>query len=508
MKNKSQQFGLNRRKQRKQRTLAPPFSLLAPVQILLPLAIVCACIGAQAQCFIDPFTGQQICTRQGSPCQPSNTPSRRIVSDTPADGAQSASVDQAPHCRISVADGTLGSGTLVASNDTIGLVLTCSHLFDTSKSQIIVAFANGGKFCANLVDLDRANDLAALAIRRPDVEPLTVSDNEPGGILTACGFGPNGIFRCVRGNITGHPTADGATYPSTTISGAVRPGDSGGAILDAHEHVIGVVWGQRDGQTYATCGRPVHEFLSRVRARMFGVPSEPAVANVPHAPAAPQRGPSPQFDWHAWTSELDARIRTLDTKKQDKGNYLQPGDLNRYLKIEDATKITDQFAPRSEIESKLSGLVAQFNSIHTVVESVRQHVEQITGDRASILEGISLGKYAVGALGLSGPLAAAVIIAGGLFGRRIKSRVQRLESVIGISHSSKQRTGSDSRPIAVDSPPPPQRTVPETHYVPVEQDSFAKAHQWASEHVARKYPGATEVLQTQDSLIKQYLAAK
>jgi hypothetical protein len=65
-----------------------------------------------------------------------------------------------------------------------------------------------------------------------------------------------------------------------------------------------------------------------------------------------------------------------------------------------------------------------------------------------------------------------------------------------------------SRPVAVDSPPPPQQTVPETHYVPVEQDSFAKAHQWASEHVARKYPGATEVLQTQESLIKQFLAAK
>ena len=63
-------------------------------------------------------------------------------------------------------------------------------------------------------------------------------------------------------------------------------------------------------------------------------------------------------------------------------------------------------------------------------------------------------------------------------------------------------------PIAVDSPPPPQRTVPETHYVPFEKDSFAKAHQWASEQVARKYPGATEVLQAQDSLIKQHLAGQ
>src|SRR5207244_2358325 len=151
----------------------------------------------------------------------------------------------------------------------------------------------------------------------------------------------------------------------------------------------------------------------------FGPSNTPAIATSPQ-PQAPS--PQPQFDWKTWTNELDARIRALDARKQDKGQYLQAGDLNRYLKVEDATKIADQFAPRSEIESRLKGLVTQFESVHGVVESVRQHVEQIAGDRAGLLEGISLGKFAVGALGLSGPVAAAVIIAGGLFGRRIKSR--------------------------------------------------------------------------------------
>jgi hypothetical protein len=42
----------------------------------------------------------------------------------------------------------------------------------------------------------------------------------------------------------------------------------------------------------------------------------------------------------------------------------------------------------------------------------------------------------------------------------------------------------------------------------VQRDDFARAHQWASEHVARKYPGATEMLSTLDSLIKQQLAAQ
>src|SRR6201999_1856159 len=138
-------------------------------------------------------------------------------------------------------------------------------------------------------------------------------------------------------------------YPSTTITGAVRPGDSGGGVLNTQGQVTGVVWGQQGGQTYATCGQPVREFLTCVRGKLFAraiVAAKPINSQPPALPGVR----SPEFDWQTWTTELDARIRTLDAKKQSKGDYLQAGDLNRYLKIDDATKITDQFPPRSEIE--------------------------------------------------------------------------------------------------------------------------------------------------------------
>lgn len=63
-------------------------------------------------------------------------------------------------------------------------------------------------------------------------------------------------------------------------------------------------------------------------------------------------------------------------------------------------------------------------------------------------------------------------------------------------------------PVAIDSPPPPQQTVTERHYVPIERDSFRQAHGWASEQVARKYPGAIDYLTQLDSMINQYLAGK
>ena len=91
-----------------------------------------------------------------------------------------------------------------------------------------------------------------------------------------------------------------------------------------------------------------------------------------------------------------------------------------------------------------------------------------------------------------------MIAAGALAGRRLKKRnLVTPRSVLPAPCSS---------PIAIDTPPPPQQTVPESHYVPVERDSFARAHQWAREQVARKYPGATEILSTLESLIKQQLA--
>lgn len=507
------------------------------------IAFAFAAVDAGAQCYFDALTGQTVCLRQGSycpqcqqrqqcpECQPCQGGLSRPASSGASAGAQALAVDSTGHCRISVADGTTGSGTLVGRNDSLGLVLTCAHLFDTCTTRIVVTFPHGGRFGANLVQIDQANDLAALAIRRPEIAPLDVGDAEPSGALTVCGFGPNGVFRAIRGPISGRAMATGATYPSTTIAGAVRPGDSGGGVLDTSNKVVGVVWGERDGETYATVGRPLYEFLAGVRAKLFATPVVAAKPVVPQSPAAsassspthsqtPANSGSPatpQFDPKAWISEIDSRLRAMEAKKQDKGDYLQPGDLNRYMKVDDVNKLTDQFISKADVENKLKSVVSQFESIHGIVETVKQHVDtvrqqvdEISGDRPGALEGLSFGKLIAGSLGLSGPIAAAVALAGGLAGRRIHSRLSSLEARVGTSSKAPSTSTSPSRiqPIAVDSPPPAQRTVPETHYVPVETDTFAKAHQWASEHVARKYPGATEILQAQDSLIKQFLAAK
>jgi hypothetical protein len=288
------------------------------------------------------------------------------------------------HCRVHVGDGTVGSGTLISKNDATGLVLTCSHLFDDASSDIVVSFPDGGRFGARLIDRDPANDLAALLIQRPNVEPLAVDDSEPTGVLTACGYGGNGQFRPATGPVAGAVQAVGAKFPSLKIQSAVRPGDSGGGVLDGAGRLVGVVWGCRDGETYLTCGRPLRQFLDRVWTG--------------RGERASARGDSaPTIDWQAWRDEIDSRLTALDAKKQDRGQYLQLGDLNAYARKADVGGLRTAIYDRIE--------------------------ERFSAASPGLLSGLSYGKLAAGALGLSGPLALAVIVAGGLAGRRVKQRI-------------------------------------------------------------------------------------
>jgi hypothetical protein len=382
-------------------------------------------------------TAQGVCGPHGCPITPPGSESPLPLLVGPVAEASRAVV------RITHRAGrgaSLGSGTLVATDASSSYIVTCAHLFDDGPGATSV-----GNLPAEVVALDRPHDLALLRTPRVEGRPAVVGDDPTSrdqtvGELTVCGFGPAGVFRAVRGPITGRSIAAGATSPSLRMRGAVRPGDSGGGVFDSRGMLVAVVWGARHGETYAMCGEPLRRVLGRVPAPQPAAPSPLVPVDRPQPP--------PVAD-DAWRLEVQRRLDSLARKDDVAG--MAEGWRSAIARLDE--RLT-QIAPRvaATAPARAGGV--------------------ITGEMLA-------------AVGIGGPIGLGIVTLGWMLRRRAALQ------------------GAATRTIAIESPPLPQRTVPETHYVPYERDEFARAHQWASEQLARKFPGSIEWLAGLESLIKQ-----
>lgn len=453
--------------------------------VMLSGCLLAVVASAAAQC-LEPLCRGGACPAQGWRSVP----------------AQPAQPVQPPHpavCRVIVRGAqaaNLGSGTLVDR----GLVLTCAHLFEGSAAAVEVAFPGGARRSAKLMAIDREEDLALLAVEGLNIWPVAVASLAPtsqADALTAAGYGGDGSYRAVRGALAGAAVPVGAKHPSLRMRCTVRPGDSGGPVFDSRGRLVGVVWGTGGGLTYAAYGRPIHNLLRRVaapRERSTLPQVSEGGARAADRPSPP--GPDALSDVDPRIVSIEGRIAAIERQVAQalaEGRCTCP-DFSGFVR-------------REELEQIESGLLSRIEP--RLVETSRSSVLAILRDRlpggtsgAWAPAGWSLSRLALLAAGVGGALG--LSLAAGLAFARARSARRRTGRV--RSPASTLR-GAGRGPIAVDTPPPPQQRLPETHYVPVERDTYARAHQWASEQVARKFPGAVEVLTTLDSLIKQQMNA-
>ncbi len=159
-----------------------------------------------------------------------------------------------------------GSGTLVGVSDTNGIILTNWHVVRDRVGEVRVRFPNGASYVATILATDKTWDLAALAIPRPNIHPVAISDRIPeiGDPLTIAGYG-GGTYRQSSGRMLQY-CAPGMKEPEDILEVTTpsRSGDSGGPIFHGDGTLAGVLFGSVDGTTNGShCGR-VRKFLEPI----------------------------------------------------------------------------------------------------------------------------------------------------------------------------------------------------------------------------------------------------
>ena len=198
-------------------------------------------------------------------------------------------------CRL-LTSGAKGSGTLIAkkklkSGKTVGIIMSCAHMFDPApwsqikEAKIAAKFKQDGetRACQPLA-IDWDNDILVLAAYVPDnnpVSPLAKDHNDFDGEHYLVGYGSDGRYQVHTGPLRGFTSASWnggknknvpANMSDRFISSGKnqiyidsmysRPGDSGGGILNSRGELMGVFWGSGNTSVYGTYAGTIKKFLS------------------------------------------------------------------------------------------------------------------------------------------------------------------------------------------------------------------------------------------------------
>lgn len=131
-----------------------------------------------------------------------------------------------------------GSGFVVRSD---GLIVTNSHVVRESITSVVVVFSDGSKGMAQVIGYDRqGRDLAALRlVGNHNLPALTLAAHGTpriGEAVYAIGA-PRGIANTMTSGIVGNVAAN---QTEILHNAAINGGNSGGPLLNAQGHVIGM----------------------------------------------------------------------------------------------------------------------------------------------------------------------------------------------------------------------------------------------------------------------------
>lgn len=154
-----------------------------------------------------------------------------------------------------------GSGVIISQNDDELLIITNHHVAQKA-TKLEVTFVDNSKAEAKIKGMDSEMDLAVIAVPLSDIPAETLSQlrvamvgdsdqlklGEPAIVIgNALGIGisvTDGIISALEREMT---TEDGNTGTFIQTNAAVNHGNSGGALLNIHGELVGIVSNKIDG---------------------------------------------------------------------------------------------------------------------------------------------------------------------------------------------------------------------------------------------------------------------
>lgn len=157
---------------------------------------------------------------------------------------QATLVDRAQKSLVEVRNGKEGFGAGVIWQPD-GIIVTNAHVIH--RQSLHVALRDGRTVDARLIAYDQANDIAALATDAANLDAIDLGDSEslhPGQLVFALGH-PWGVPRAATAGVVigaGErlPESPRANREWVAVSLRLRPGNSGGPLVDAKGRLLGL----------------------------------------------------------------------------------------------------------------------------------------------------------------------------------------------------------------------------------------------------------------------------
>lgn len=179
--------------------------------------------------------------------------------------------------------GIEGSGWVAAP----GVVVTNAHVVAGESDTRVEVGANGPGLPAQAIDFDPHNDIAILRVAGLAARPLVLASASPSGTSAAIlGYPEDGPFDAEPGRIgqtvkidTEDAYGNGPVLRSVTqFLGRVRPGNSGGPLVDSSGRVVATVFAALTGAPGSGAGLAVPDAL--VRQQLRAAEARPAAVST------------------------------------------------------------------------------------------------------------------------------------------------------------------------------------------------------------------------------------